>query len=68
MFKWFLKNEKLNLQIKLSGEGQNVERRNVERPVFRNFQVANIKIKKDELCDNFIFELYIYLKKNYLNT
>ena len=38
------------------GGSQNLERRNVERPVFRNFGIANIKIKKDELFDNFIFE------------
>ena len=44
-----------NLQIK-RGEGQNLERRNVERPIFRNFEIANIKIMKDELSDNFIFE------------
>ena len=40
------------------GGGQNWERRNVERPVFRNFEIANIQIKKDELFDNFIFELF----------
>ena len=44
-----------NLQIK-RGEGQNLERRNVERPIFRNFEIANIKIMKDVLSDNFIFE------------
>ena len=38
------------------GGDQNLERRNVERPVFRNFEIANIKIRKDELLDNFIFE------------
>ena len=32
---------------KNSDGGQNLERRNVERPVFRNFGIANIKIKKD---------------------
>ena len=39
------------------GGGQNLEWRTVEPPVFRNFEIANIKIKKDELFDNFIFEL-----------
>ena len=50
------------------GGGQNMERRNVERPVFRNFEIANIKIKKDELVDNFIFELFFHFLENYLNT
>ena len=36
------------------GGGQNLERRNVERPTFRNFKIANIKITKDKLFDNFI--------------
>ena len=40
------------------GGGQNLERQNVERPVFRNFEIANIKVKKDELFDNFIFEFF----------
>ena len=34
--------------------GQNLERRNVERPIFRNFKIATIKITKDELFDSFI--------------
>ena len=42
----------------LMGGGQNLERRNVERPVFRDFEIANIKMKKNELFDNFIFELF----------
>ena len=40
------------------GGDQNLERRNVVRPVFRNFEIANIKIMKDELFDTFIFELF----------
>ena len=40
--------------------GQNFERRNVERPVFGNFEIANMKIKKNELFDNFIFELFCH--------
>ena len=35
---------------------QNLGRRNSERPVFRNFEIANIKTKKDDLFDNFIYE------------
>ena len=42
------------------GRGQNLERQNVERPVFRNFEIANIIIKKDELFDYFIFELFFH--------
>ena len=38
------------------GGGQNLERRNVERPIFRNFKIANIKITKDELFDSYISE------------
>ena len=41
------------------GGGQNLERRNVERPIFRNFKIANIKITKEQLFDNFIFEFNI---------
>ena len=41
-----------------------LERRNVERPVFRNFEIANIKIKKDELFDNVIFELFLHFLEN----
>ena len=40
------------------GEGQNLERRNVERSVFRNFKIANIKMRKDELFDNSIVEFF----------
>ena len=30
------------------GGGQNLERRNVKRPAFQNFEITNIKIKKGE--------------------
>ena len=41
-----------------------MERRNVKRPVFRNFEIANIKLKKYELFDNFSFELFFeFLRK-----
>ena len=36
----------INLTI-VSGGDQNMERRNIERPIFRNFEIANIKITKD---------------------
>ena len=32
---------------------------NVERPIFRNYKITNIKVTKDELLDSFIFE-YIF--------
>ena len=32
--------------VKVRVGGQNLERRNVERPIFRNFHIANIKITK----------------------
>ena len=28
------------------GEGQNFELRNIERPIFRNFKIASIKVRK----------------------
>ena len=50
------------------GEGQNLERRNVERPIFRNFKIANIEIMKGELLDNFIFEFNFSFFRNHLNS
>ena len=47
---------------------QNLECSNVERPIFRNFKIANIKIAKDELFDHFIFEFIFSLLINYLNN
>ena len=49
------------------GEGQNMEWRNVERPVFRNFEIANTEIKKDELFDNFIFDFFFFFRKLFEN-
>ena len=49
------------------GGGQNLERRNVERPIFRNFKIVNIKLTKDELFDNFIFEFDFSFFKKHLN-
>ena len=46
-----------NDNINLGGD-QSLERQNLERPVFRNVEIANTKIKKDELFDNFIFKLF----------
>ena len=38
-----------------AGGGQNLERRNLDRPIFRNFKIAKIKITQDELFDDLIF-------------
>ena len=48
--------------------GQHLEQRNVEQPIFRNFKIANIKITKDKLFDNFIFEFNSSFFRNHLNT
>ena len=50
------------------GGGHDLERQNVERPIFRNLKIANIKITKDELFDNFIFEINFSFFRNHLNT
>ena len=41
------------------GGAQNLERRNVERVIFRNFKIANIKITNYELFDSFICEFIL---------
>ena len=51
-----------------TGGGQNLERRNVERPIFRNFKIMNNKITNDELFDNFILEFIFLLYTNYLHN
>ena len=51
-----------------SGGGQNLERRNVEGSIFRNSKIANIKITKDELNDNFIFEFFFFHFKKIIST
>ena len=38
-----------NQPRKFSGRFKNLERPNVEWPIFRNFKIANIKITKNEL-------------------
>ena len=54
--------------MKSWGGGQNLERRNLERLIFRNFNIANIKVTKDELFDNLIFEFNFVFFRNILNT
>ena len=46
--------------IQDTGGGQHLERPNVERPIFRDFEIANIKITKVELLDFSIFEFIFY--------
>ena len=52
----------------IMGGSQNLERRNVERSVFRNFKIANIKMTKDELFDSFIIEFFFKFFINCLNN
>ena len=42
------------------GGVQNLEWSNVERPIFWNFKITNIKIAKDELFNYFIYEFILY--------
>ena len=51
----------------IEGGGENAERRNIERPLFRNFKIANIRIMKDELFDSFVFDFFLFFR-NYFNT
>ena len=47
------------------GGGQNLERPNVERPIFRKFKTSNIEITKVELFDFFIFK-FIFQHSKYM--
>ena len=51
-----VKRQENNFVTWILGWGQNLERRNVERPIFRNFKITNIKTTIDESIDSFIFE------------
>ena len=55
----FLKSESSSELI--SGACQNLERRNVERFIFRNFKIANIKMTKYELFYSFIVEFIFFI-------
>ena len=52
------------------GRGQHLERPIVERSIFRDFEISNIKITKVELFDLSIFEFifYFYDCVNYSDT
>ena len=56
------------IEKKMLGWVEVKERRNVERLIFRNFKITNIKITKDELFDSFIFEFIFLLFMNYLHN
>ena len=47
-----------------------LEQLNVERPIFRDYKISNIKRTKDELVNFLIFEFiyYFYICLNYSNT
>ena len=49
-----------SLLVDVLGGGQHLERPNIERPIFRNFEISNIKIAKNELFDYFIYEFVFY--------
>ena len=48
-------------------EGQPIEQPNVERLIFWNFEIPNIKRTKNELFDFFKFIFYFYIRSNYSN-
>ena len=48
------------LKTRWLGRAQHLEQSNVERTIFRNFKMSNIKITKDELLD-FKFSIFFYL-------
>ena len=43
------------------GGGQNLERPNVERPIFPKFETSNIEITKVELFDFFVLKFIFYI-------
>ena len=53
---------------KNSGGGQNFKQANVERPIFGNKKIANVKRYEIQLFDFFIYEIIFLFFLNYLNT
>ena len=51
----------LDITVKNISGGENLERRNVERSIFRNFKIANNQMTKDELFDIFIIEFICFI-------
>ena len=45
-----------------------MERWNVERLIFRNFKITNVKLRNDEFFDSFSFEFIFSLFINYLEN
>ena len=64
----FFLNESTNESDGMGSESKFLKRRNVEQPIFQNFKIANIKIMKDELFDNFIFKSNFSFFRNHLNS
>ena len=44
-----------------TGGGQNLERLNVERPIFLNFKIANVEVTNDEIL-LFLNLIFIFSK------
>ena len=51
----------LDITVENISGGENLERRNVERSIFRNFKIANNQMTKDELFDIFIIEFICFI-------
>ena len=64
---WFLIGKKVYFYMILSVGVKNFSN-SIERPIFWNFKITNIKITKDELIDSFIFEFIFSLFINYLHS
>ena len=54
--------------LKKRGGCEDLERPNVERSIFRNFEISIIKMTKDELFHFLFSNLFIFICLNYLNT
>ena len=50
------------------GGGRNLERLNVERPIFRNLKITNFETTKDKLLDIVVFKFYFLFFRNYFKT
>ena len=57
---WKLKIKNFKISDENLGGVQNLEWSNVERPIFQNVKITNIKIAEDELFDYFIYEFIFY--------
>ena len=58
---------KKNFFGEFSGRVQNLEWSNLKRPMFRNFEIANSKIMKDELVIILLSNLFFLFFKNHSN-